>query len=114
MRESFRKYINGPIAKGSYAAGGAASIVNGILNFPQASGGVWNKDNHTGTIQYAGSVRFTGHNGVLDLSFYNPLIVVHNDKFAQMMVPFNGSTVTLIDIDLASAKRTVHPNGNVT
>ncbi|RRD59580.1 HtaA domain-containing protein [Leucobacter sp. OH1287] len=114
VRESFRKYITGKIAKGSYAAGGAASIVNGILNFPQASGGVWNKDNNTGTIQYAGSVRFTGHNGVLDLSFYNPLIVVHNDKFAQMMVPFNGKTVTLIDIDLASAQKTVHPNGNVT
>ncbi|QTH59507.1 HtaA domain-containing protein [Corynebacterium hindlerae] len=68
VKESFRSYISGNIAKGSWETNGTTY-----------SGGnfVWNGNagavtGNNGVIQYTGAVRFTGHDGVLDLNIADP------------------------------------------
>ncbi|ONK14831.1 HtaA domain-containing protein [Streptomyces sp. MP131-18] len=68
VKESFRGYVTGPIANGSVElTGGAAEIADGY-RFPHAQG---TADGDAGTLDAAfdGAVRFTGHDGALDLSF---------------------------------------------
>lgn len=79
VKESFRSYISGNIAKGSWETNGTTY-----------SGGnfVWNGTagavaGNNGVIQYTGAVRFTGHDGVLDLNIADP------------EVQFDGNTGTL-------------------
>ncbi len=41
VKESFRSYIVGPVAKGGATATSGASVVDGVFRFGQADGGTW-------------------------------------------------------------------------
>jgi hypothetical protein len=72
VRESFRNYVQGPIARGNVAlSGGAAANRDGTFQFPAATGGTRT------TATFMGSVRFTGHDGELDLTIANPRIEIN-------------------------------------
>ncbi|WP_237237226.1 HtaA domain-containing protein [Rothia nasimurium] len=79
VRSSFRNYIGGGIAKGSWE-------LNGVTYANQAFG--WSKGTGTyangkGSVAFEGSVRFTGHGGTLNTLMANPRLEI------------NGSTGTL-------------------
>lgn len=105
VKESFRTYVVGSIAHGEITVDDGASQApdNGVFTYPQASGGTeWNADAATGTVQYAGSVTFTGHGGVLNHTISNPAIRVVDDASAQLTAVFRGETIAFADIDLGS------------
>ena len=105
VRESFRKYVVGPIANGKITPSSGAKQIsgNGVFTFPQAArGSKWN--GATGQIQYAGNVNFYGHSGVMDVTLSNPIIVVENARSAKVQTHFNGKTITIGNIDLSGAK----------
>ncbi|MCW5951848.1 MAG: HtaA domain-containing protein, partial [Propionibacteriaceae bacterium] len=66
LKESFRRYLLGPIAHGSITAGDPASDDGSRTLFP-AGGGQWG-----GEVTTLGSVRYYGHDGELDLTLVNP------------------------------------------
>src|SRR5699024_5730745 len=81
VRKSFRDYVTGGIAQGKITASGGAEQAagNGSFSFPQASEGTdWNGT--SGEIQYAGNVNFYGHDGVMDVTLSNPVIVVEDSS----------------------------------
>jgi Htaa len=84
IKESFRKYVKGPIAGGQIeTSGGAAEAADGTFRFPVGSG-AYDLTTHVVEVQGSGTVRFTGHfsGGVpaLDLTFSDPRVIVGPDS----------------------------------
>jgi hypothetical protein len=105
VKESFRSYVVGSIAHGQITVDGGATQApdNGVFTYPQASDGTaWDAETGTGTVQYAGSVTFTGHDGVLNHTISNPAIRVIDDASAQLTAVFRGETIAFADVDLGS------------
>lgn len=66
VKTSFRNYIEGPIAKGSYDIGWGYGS------------GSYNTDENRGRVGFGGSAHFTGHSGLLDLTISNPRVQVYD------------------------------------
>ncbi|MGV3149899.1 HtaA domain-containing protein [Rothia sp. 11273D007AR] len=79
VRSSFRNYIGGGIAKGSWELSDT-TYSNSTFNWANGSG---TYSNGKGSISFTGSVRFTGHGGTLNTLMANPRLEI------------NGSTGTL-------------------
>lgn len=73
FKESFRSYISGSIAKGSWEVLDGATYETPTFGF---SGGTGTADAEagTGSIAFRGGMRFTGHGGLLDTTVANPTI----------------------------------------
>lgn len=86
MKESFRTYITGSIAQGSWELGEGVQYVDPVLD---SSGAVepgtnlfqWSAGSgelastlEGGTVSFDGSVHFTGHNGALSVNIGDPAI----------------------------------------
>jgi len=86
VKESFRSYIVGPVAHGGAATSGGASVADGVFRFGQADGGTWTAATGTGTVRYAGTVRFTGHDGALDIALTNPVVEITGATSGRLLV----------------------------
>lgn len=75
FREQFTTYIRGSIAHGGWTLGKGAQWNGSAFTFA-AAGGNYNKGTKVGTLRFAGSVHFTGHNGVLDMTISNPSVAI--------------------------------------
>ena len=73
VKESFRKYVTGPIAHGSITTQGTASTTDGRIVW---SDGVAEETSSASEYRFAGGVLFEGHNGILELSISNPHVVI--------------------------------------
>lgn len=106
---AFADYVTGPIAKGSVSTSGVGSS-GGAYLFPQASGGSWNSTTQTGSVQYSGTVTYTGHHGLLREGVSNPMIQVTGPTTA---VLYSGGA-QWATLDLGAATKSVGSNGEVT
>lgn len=84
VKASFRQYISGPIAGGSYS-----------INWGAGSG-AYNTDENRGRVNFGGAATFTGHNGALDIRMSNPRVQVYSATSAVLIVDvvskgYNGS-----------------------
>lgn len=76
VKTSFRNYVRGPIAHGSYTTGeGASENTDGTFHFPVA-GGEYAPDTRATVVRFGGFVRFTGHDGQLDMRVSNPRVEI--------------------------------------
>lgn len=66
LKESFRSYVEGPIAKGSFS-GGTFTATSGALNV---------EDGIKGRVNFSGAISAKGHNGLLNMSISSPTIVM--------------------------------------
>lgn len=66
LKESFRNYIRGPIAHGSWTLDGVTG--NGPFAWENLTSGT---EDH---VSFAGGVHFTGHDGLLDLTISQPQV----------------------------------------
>lgn len=89
FKESFRAYLSGSIAHGSWAVSDGAAYQTPSFGF---SGGTGSYEPYTGTgeIAFTGTIRFTGHEGLLDTTVANPTIV------------FGGADSATLHIDLTN------------
>ncbi|WP_431279094.1 HtaA domain-containing protein [Leifsonia poae] len=69
VKSSFRNYISGGIANGSWTLAGV-TYANGAYSWSSGKGS-YNTTADKGTIRFPGSVSFTGHEGVLNLAISN-------------------------------------------
>lgn len=112
FKESFRAYIDGAIANGEWTTGGDASYDTPLFTWRRGTG-----DADAGgdvTVRFSGSVRFTGHGGVLDTTIENPRVVIGGDR-GVLLLDVHGTTqagdavdaagVEFAELDLAAAER---------
>lgn len=82
VKASFQNYIRGSIANGSWTLNGVG-FDNQQFQFSGNSGAV-DAENKTGSINFPGSIHFTGHGGILDM------------QIANIEISFNGNSGELI------------------
>jgi len=69
LKESFRSYVDGPIAKGEFT-GGAFAVSSGSVNVDAGD---------RGQIRFTGGITATGHDGLLNFRLSNPRIVLNGN-----------------------------------
>lgn len=89
VKDSFRNYITGRIANGQITVKDGAKLVGGNLQYPSSASSI--TSDTAGVIRFGGTVNFTGHNGVLDLTF------------SDIAMRINGSSAE-ISVDYSSRK----------
>lgn len=122
VRDSFRNYVRGGIANGSWELNGT-SYSSDAFNW---SNGTGTFKGGKGSISFSGSVRFTGHHGVLDTTIANPRLEIDgNSGTLYATVTSNDSSgkatnygeVALLKVDLSglqSSADAVSVNGAAT
>ncbi|PRA82357.1 hypothetical protein CQ045_06700 [Microbacterium sp. MYb66] len=113
ISSSFANYITSPIAQGSIAVSDGATRSGGQFQFGQTVGGDYDLASGLGSVVYRGSVRFTGHHGVLDVTVSNPQIRITSSGAATLYVTSGGAQVPFATLDLTRAAR-ITANGAVT
>lgn len=111
FKEAFRAYLESTIANGGWELAGGTTEKGGIFTWAKGSGSI-EPSTSTGTVAFAGSVRFTGHEGVLDTTIANPRLVL-NGAASSIVVDVSGTTqagaavnqaaVSFATVDLSAA-----------
>ncbi|WP_411699034.1 HtaA domain-containing protein [Conyzicola sp.] len=110
VKQSFRDYVTGSIAKGAVTTSGVASS-GSSYTFGQAAGGTFDRASGVGSSNYSGSVRFTGHAGLLDITLGNPVVRVDSAASGTLLVSVNGGASTpFATLDLAAGSRSTPGN----
>lgn len=104
IKQAFRNYVTGTIAKGSISVSGARAAGSNFV-FGQSSSAGFDMSAGLGRVDYSGTVRFTGHGGELDLSFVNPSITVTSPTSGRLEVTVGGTRVVLATLALNSGIR---------
>ena len=122
VRDSFRNYVRGGIANGSWELNGT-SYSSDAFNW---SNGTGTFKGGKGSISFSGSVRFTGHHGILDTTIANPRLEINGNSgtlYATMNSndpsgkATNYGEVALLKVDLSglqSSADAVSVNGAAT
>lgn len=85
VKESFRAYISGSIANGSWETADGATYETPQFTWSGATGSI-DPSTGIGSISFTGSVNFTGHDGVLDLTIANPTLEFEGDGKAALLL----------------------------
>lgn len=83
LRESFRKYVVGGIAQGEITTADGATFDGETFSFPVVDG-TYDRAAQTGTMNFAGTMHFTGHNGMLDTTISNPVVEITSPTTAKL------------------------------
>jgi Htaa len=90
VKESFRSYISGSIAKGGWEAGDGATYATPAFAFTGATGEI-DPVSGAGRVAFHGSVHFTGHGGILDLTIASPTLRIDGDGRATLLLDVRGT-----------------------
>lgn len=130
FKESFRAYIDGSIANGEWTVSDGATY--DTPEFGWADGeGVYDPQTHTGLVSFTGTIRFTGHDGLLDTTVANPQLRFVDENTAYLLLDVAGVTmedamagntgnpvvataVPFVKLDLAGGDLQVADDGTVT
>ena len=94
VRESFRKYVETGVAKGSISTSGGATNSGSGFTFPLESSAI--SSSTSGQVNFSGEVHFYGHNGALDMLLSNPVIVVNGTQ-AELRVDYTSRKYEGVD-----------------
>ncbi|MFF2388207.1 HtaA domain-containing protein, partial [Agromyces sp. NPDC058104] len=90
VKESFRSYLSSGIANGSWEVQGATET-DGVFGFTGGTG-AFDASAERGTVAFGGSIRFTGHEGVLDTTVSNPGLEFDGTAVAYLTLDVSGTT----------------------
>jgi hypothetical protein len=91
FKESFRAYIDGAIANGEWTAGGGATYETPEFTWTDGQGR-YDPETGLGDVQFEGTVRFTGHDGLLDTTIADPTLSISRDG-AVLLLDVSGPTM---------------------
>ena len=110
FKESFRAYIDGSIANGEWTVADGATYETPAFGFASETGRL-DPRGPEGSVDFPGSVRFTGHGGILDTTIANPVLVLRGDGTGILLLDVSGPTMDgdqvsvteaeFLDVDLA-------------
>ncbi|MFT4210649.1 MAG: HtaA domain-containing protein [Microbacterium sp.] len=89
FKESFRAYISGTIANGTWTEIAPATYSTPDFSWP-ATDGSYDPATGAGEISFSGGIEFTGHDGLLDTTIANPTLVLAADGTAQLLLDISG------------------------
>ena len=104
VKESFRKYVVGRIAKGSVVTGGGAAQKpnNGTFTFPNGKGAY---KNGKGTVTFDGTVTFKGHGGQMNLTMSKFAVNFTSGTTAQLIMTVKAPKTSVTEaVDLKNAR----------
>jgi len=78
FKESFRAYIDGDIANGEWTTSRGATYETPEFIWSNGQGD-YDPETGYGTVQFLGTVRFTGHEGLLDTTIADPTLSITRD-----------------------------------
>lgn len=116
VRQSFRNYISGGIAKGKWELAGGAAESGAGFTWGSGSGEVNSKD-IVGVVNFPGSVHFTGHKGVLDFKISNVRIVLEGTDSGALVADLDysnmdGKKFSTENLRFAELSYAVNASGN--
>ena len=88
IRSSFVSYVTGPIAKGSVTVSGVSQS-GGSFAWSEGSGS-YNPAAAIGSARFGGSVQFSGHSGLLELSLRNPRVAITSSTSGVLYADVSG------------------------
>tara|TARA_R100001129_G_scaffold65673_3_gene44844 strand:- start:4534 stop:5295 length:762 start_codon:yes stop_codon:yes gene_type:complete len=91
FKESFRAYIDGSIANGEWTTDGAVSYATPDFTWEPGAGSL-DPEADTAELRFSGGIRFTGHGGILDTTFSDPIVRVEADGSAHVVIDVTGTT----------------------
>jgi len=114
VKESFRSYISGSIAEGAWTPEGGATYATPSFGWSSGAGELGDPTaGAAGDVAFVGSVRFTGHQGVLDTTIADPVLRFTSPTSAQLLLDVAGTTqegvavsspaVPFADVDLTAS-----------
>ncbi|MFM1953132.1 MAG: hypothetical protein RL187_341 [Actinomycetota bacterium] len=98
FKESFRSYISGSIAQGTWAVSGDVGYDIPHFTFTGGEGYVL-PDRGSGTIEFDGELLFEGHGGILETSLSHPTIVFHGSREATLFLDVVGDTMEEVSVN---------------
>ncbi|MBH0008658.1 HtaA domain-containing protein [Salinibacterium sp. SWN1162] len=101
VKESLRSYISGTIAHGEWAVGDGATYETPNFGWAAGSGEL---DAGEGTIAFDGTLRFTGHDGILDTTLSGLEIVFDSTPTAVLIFDVSGTTQDGLPVDAVDVK----------
>lgn len=116
FKESFRAYVSGSIANGEWQAADGATYSTPTFTFGDGAGSLAS-GSATAELLFAGSIRFTGHGGILDTTVSTPRVVLADAASGLLVLDVVGTTqegaevaaqaVEFATLDLTRATRSV-------
>lgn len=105
VRGSFVDYIQGPIAKGGATASAGASVSGKTFTFRQSS--PWAAPATGTSTGYRGTVQFSGHDGLLNLTVSDPRVRVDGPRAGTLVLDvtssnLDGTTFAAKGVELAT------------
>lgn len=85
VKESFRAYISGSIANGAWETSDGAAYETPEFVWTNGTG-TFDPETGTGSVSFPGTVHFTGHDGVLDLTLANPTVEFETGGAAALLL----------------------------
>jgi hypothetical protein len=98
FKESFRAYVDGAIANGSWEVGDGAAYETPSFVFSGGEG----RFGDEATVTFPGSIRFTGHGGILDTTVEWPVLQRDGDG-TFLFLDVSGPTMTGDPVDIRAA-----------
>jgi len=89
FKETFRAYIDGSIANGSWEVSDGATYSTPLFSWSGGTG-TYDPVEHSGRISFTGTVVFTGHDGLLQTTIANPVIEFIDENSAVVMLDVSG------------------------
>lgn len=90
FKESFRAYVSGTIARGSWSTADGATYETPSFSWHGGTGST-EADLTAGEVAFPGSITFTGHGGILNTTLSNPIIRFQGAS-AVMLIDVVGET----------------------
>lgn len=127
IKESFRAYISGTIANGTWEVTDGATYETPAFGWSDVSG-VIDRETLAGSAEFTGAVHFTGHDGLLDTVMAHPTLIFDEDGTGRLLLDLSNVTMddalagdtenaqaitqaSFITLDLASAPLTLDADG---
>ncbi len=100
FKESFRAYISGSIANGEWTTSGDVGYSTPAFTLSALTGEVL-FDDAVGELGATGSMRFTGHEGILDTTIADPRLVFEGWDRLVLIVDVSGTTQEFVPVEEA-------------
>ncbi len=123
FKESFRSYISGSIAHGQWEVSNGAAYETPRFGWADGSGS-FDAEAFSGLVAFTGTIRFTGHDGVLDTTIENPQLRIIDETRAELLLDVSGPTMEgdpidvsatpFVSIDLSAATVETGDDGAIT
>lgn len=97
FKESFRAYISGSIANGEWTTEGGIDYVTPSFGSDALSGDL-QLDTVSGELAVDGSMRFTGHDGILDTTIADPVLQFDGSDRLVIVVDVTGTTQDFVEV----------------